>query len=302
MDEMQQKPVWQVLLLVFLSTIAGLFFGNAIGLIAGALFYSGDNYFTAIFNPTADMKVSLMVMQGFTSLLGFFLFPLFTWARLRGKGLSGLNNGPLRVVPMVIVFFLVIAFGIVDSVIIEWNQNIHLPEAFKTIEEWARNSEDNLEALTKMLTQFNSPSEFILALVVIAVVAGIAEEFLFRGILQTEFYRGTGNIHIAIWSAAILFSAIHVQFFGFVPRVLLGALFGYLYYWSGNLYVSMFAHFINNGFSVVAIYLNQLKVSDLDVESGGAAPWPLVGAAALAVVALLLYFKRYFEQTNNTLT
>jgi hypothetical protein len=114
--------------------------------------------------------------------------------------------------------------------------------------------------------------------------------------------KGTKNIHVAIWISAFFFSAIHVQFFGFVPRMLLGALFGYLYYWSGNLWVPMFAHFVNNGFAVCMIYLYQKKIVDTNLDSPEAAPWPAVIVAAGIVATALWYFKTKFQSSNPSLT
>jgi hypothetical protein len=119
-------------------------------------------------------------------------------------------------------------------------------------------------------------------------------------LIQTELYRGTKNIHVAIWISSILFSAFHVQFFGFVPRLLLGALFGYLYYWSGNIFVPMLAHIINNSLTVIVIYLNQQgMVSDEMVADDSAAPWPAVIVCAIICTALLYYFKNFFEQKKQ---
>jgi hypothetical protein len=147
------------------------------------------------------------------------------------------------------------------------------------------------------MTQFSSIGEFVLAFVVIAILPAIGEEFVFRGMVQPQLFKATRNIHIAIWTSAILFSAFHLQFFGFVPRMLLGALFGYLYYWSENLWMPMFAHFVNNGFSVIMLYLNQKGVVDVDVESTDVvAPWPAILVFALISGGLLFYFKNFFDQ------
>jgi hypothetical protein len=96
-----------------------------------------------------------------------------------------------------------------------------------------------------------------------------------------------------------MFSAFHLQFFGFVPRMLLGALFGYLYYWSGNLLMPIFAHFINNGFSVLMLYLNQLGVVDIDIDSTETAPWPAVVGFTVLGIALLYYFKFYHDKKRT---
>jgi membrane protease YdiL (CAAX protease family) len=123
---------------------------------------------------------------------------------------------------------------------------------------------------------------------------------VFRGLIQNELKRGTGNPHLAIWVAAILFSAIHMQFFGFVPRVLLGALFGYLYHWSGNLIIPMFAHFFHNGFTLIMLHLYNQGVTELDMESEEAAPWPWVMVGIVSTFALLVYFRKLYTSKPST--
>jgi zinc transporter ZupT len=108
-------------------------------------------------------------------------------------------------------------------------------------------------------------------------------------LIQHELWRSSSNIHLAIWASAGIFSAIHFQFYGFVPRVLLGALFGYLYYWSGNLLIPIFSHFINNGFIVLMVYLNQNEMTTIDIEDGEAAPFTVVLAGAVISMGLLYY-------------
>ncbi len=300
MEGFQEKPVWLVLLFTTLSAGVGMVFGTGIGALLGSLIYQGeDNFFQAIQNlPGENLNTPLLVMQGVTSLFGFLIFPFLTLRNQR-KNNNYFNRQPFFILSIPLVLGLVLSFTITDSVVIEWNQNIHFPDFLKSFENWARMKEDELAVVTKMFTQFHSVGEFVVAFLVVGVVAGICEEFLFRGIIQNEFYRGTNNIHVAIWTSAFLFSLIHVQFFGFVPRMLLGALFGYLYYWSGNLLVPMFAHFVNNGFSVLMIYLNQKGVVDMDMESTEAAPWPVVIIFTLIAVAMLYYFKKFYDQKRT---
>jgi membrane protease YdiL (CAAX protease family) len=117
--------------------------------------------------------------------------------------------------------------------------------------------------------------------------------------LQSQLQRATKNVHAAIWISAFLFSSLHMQFFGFVPRLFLGALFGYLYSWSGNLIVPVLAHFINNAFSMIMLYLHQLGKIDIDVESTKAVPWPAVISGTILTFALLVYLKILFERNRN---
>jgi uncharacterized protein len=202
-------------------------------------------------------------------------------------------------VPVAITFFVVIIFSVVNSIFIEWNAGFHFPEVFpdflKRFESWAREKEDAAEVATKFLTQFESVSELAIALLVIAVLPAIGEEIVFRGLIQNEMVKATGKIHLSIWLSAALFSAIHIQFFGFVPRLLLGALFGYLYYWSGNLTLAIIAHFVNNGVSVIAMYFYQKGAFEFDLESTESAPFNVVIISAVLTAGLLYYFYKYFE-------
>ena len=149
----------------------------------------------------------------------------------------------------------------------EMNQKMTFPDFLKNVEIWMRASEDQLAKTTAAILQMKSPTDFLINILVIGVAPAICEEFLFRGALQRTFLRVFSNAHVAIWVSAIIFSAIHLQFFGFLPRLFLGAAFGYLCYWTGSIWYGVFAHFLNNSFAVsVAWYLqkNNLPLSKAD--------------------------------------
>jgi len=109
------------------------------------------------------------------------------------------------------------------------------------------------------MLKMNTIGDLFFDLFVVAFLTAIAEEFMFRGCLQTIFLRWTKNPHAAVWITAILFSAFHMEFFGFLPRVLLGALFGYFVVYSGSIWPAVVGHFVNNGTDVVLTYLSQHK-------------------------------------------
>jgi membrane protease YdiL (CAAX protease family) len=296
--EIKKRPVWEVLSLVIIGVVIGLFIGSFAGLLIAAL-VSGDGLIVVANQKFS--KTGLLIIQGFTSTFGLLLFPFIVYTKICKIKSNTFFNGQVKPLSILSLLFIVISFSIGLSVIIEWNQNIHFPDFLKSFESWARLKEDELALLTKDLTQFDSVGYFLLALLVIGVVAGITEEYLFRGILQTQLLRWTKNHHAAIWISAILFSAFHVQFFGFVPRVMLGALFGYLYVWSGNLIVPIVAHFINNGLQVVAMYLYQQGIITMEMDSPEAAPWPAVFIGTLIFSALIYYYKKYHQSINQSL-
>ena len=176
------------------------------------------------------------------------------------------------------------------SSLVAWNADARFPAFLHDFEVWARTSEDRAQGLTTFLTRFNSTTRFLVAVVVVAIVPAIGEELVFRGVIQKNLVRWFSP-HLGVWLGAAIFSAIHLQFFGFVPRFVLGLVLGYLYLWSGNILVSMAAHFAQNAFQLLIIYLTQRGLFGwgFDPDSNEALPWTLVVPSAL-LSAGLLYF------------
>lgn len=183
---------------------------------------------------------------------------------------------------------LILAIMPLMSVVISWNAGAHFPAVLHDFEAWARVSEDRAAVLTKFLTRFNSGTRFLVGVVVVALVPAVAEELVFRGVVQRNLVRWFSP-HVGVWLAAAIFSAIHMQFFGFVPRFLLGLVLGYLYLWSGNILVSMAAHFTQNAFQLLLLYLTQRGQFGwgFDADSNEALPWWLVLPSGLLTAGLL---------------
>jgi uncharacterized protein len=308
MDELgnrTERPAWLSVIMVILVALIGfIIVGPLIGFVIAIPFIQGSllDFVEQLTSPMnyPEVKTPYFIIQGSATFFGLIVLPaLYAWGVEKIKLKDFFTNGKVTLLTFLITAGIVIFFMGFNTIVIEWNSKIHLPDALKDFEIWAREKEDLATEVTKFLTQFDSPAQFLVGLIVIAVFAGVGEELVFRGLLQPALHRLTKNIHVAIWISAILFSALHMQFFGFVPRVLLGALFGYLYYWSGNLAVPMFAHFVNNGFSVLALYMVQKGVTDLDIESTEAAPMSIVISFTLITIVLLFIFKRQF--TNQSL-
>ncbi|QJW92267.1 CPBP family intramembrane metalloprotease [Spirosoma taeanense] len=235
----------------------------------------------------------LMTLQAINHLGTFLLPALAYWYWIERRTWGQFSARPLGYVAgLSTVALIVVAFMPFDGLIIEWNQNIRLPETLAPLEQWMRDQEDKLNGLTKYLTTFKTVGQLLMAILVIAVIPAIGEEVLFRGILQRNLSYWTRNQHVGIWLAAALFSAIHLQFLGFFPRMLLGALFGYLYVWSGNLWVPILAHFVNNGFTVLMVYLYQRRVVPVDIESTESVPLTIALVSLVATTGLLYFFRK----------
>lgn len=302
----EPRPLRNLLLLTGFVLVGGslvtvlFFFGLAA--LRGTDATETQNYLQSLLSkPTISINAwyDLITLQG-ASTLGTFILPcLVYWPFVERQPLSAFNSRPLPSLQgLVLVMMLVIVFMPVDGLFIEWNQHLKLPESLSGLERWMRESEDRAAVATKTLTTFSTTGQLITALLVIALLPAIGEELLFRGVLQRNLIRLTGGIHAGIWLTAVLFSAIHVQFYGFVPRMLLGALFGYLYAWSGNLWVPMLAHFVNNGFTVLMVYLYQHKQVSVDIERTDSVPWYAATLSLVSTVLLLAYFRRQ-NQVNH---
>ncbi|MDE6379956.1 MAG: CPBP family intramembrane metalloprotease, partial [Muribaculaceae bacterium] len=177
--------------------------------------------------------------------------------------------------------------------IVYWNQEMQLPDFMSNFEEWSREMEKLAEEQTKGLLSSTSLFPTIMNILVIGVLTGIGEEFFFRGALQRGLAWCGINRHAAIWSAAFIFSAVHFQFYGFVPRMLLGALFGYLYMWSGSIWVNSFAHALNNSLVIISTWcINKgILAEEFDMVgvADGGFPYPaLISGAAVAATIYIL--------------
>lgn len=292
---------WTAFLMLLLFVFIGMFVGQFLGLLAiipiagvGLEALSNPNFLSEIFTDPA-YKRALMVMNASVAICSFIVAPLvYLYAYAKMPLSIFFNNNNIITIPLLLTIFIVVSFMTVNSIFIEWNAKMELPDFLHGFEAWAKRLEEQAQVLTQMMTRFDNKTDLLLALFVIAVVPAVGEELLFRGLIQNQLLGIAKNAHVAIWLAAIVFSAFHFQFYGFVPRMLLGALFGYLYYWSGNLLVPIFAHLINNGLTLILLYMYQHGAIEFDIESETSIPIGNIIFSLVLVVALIAYFRRYF--------
>lgn len=161
---------------------------------------------------------------------------------------------------------------------------------------FAQDLENQAGLLTEKLLVMTNIWELLFSLLVIAIIPSIGEELMFRGIFQPLFSKIFNNPHVGVWLAAILFSAIHLQFEGFLPRMILGALLGYLFLWTNNLWVAIFGHFVNNGVQLVAVYTTNMDIEQQTPELSKI--W-LPSLLSLALVAALGYYIYQFNQKQS---
>jgi len=273
-----------IILQVVALALSPLLFGVSIPEIMGLM--SGDF-------DVPNGRMALYFIQGIGSGVGFWvagyiIYRFIDQANLRWElqfaRFSWAGAGLVLVISLCGMLF--------NSFLVHLNSQLVLPEFMSEIELWMKGMEERLMELTKYLTDFQSVPELLMGLLVIGVLAGIGEEMLFRGVLQPKMHLYTGSAHGGVWLTAIIFSAIHMQFYGFLPRVFLGAVFGYLYLFSGSLVYPILGHIFNNSFTVLMIYMSNEGIIEFDMESTDAVSYPAALVGLLGLLAGIYYFKK----------
>lgn len=174
-----------------------------------------------------------------------------------------LDMAPRKVVLLLLALFTFLMSVPVMNRIVLWNQSWQLPDSMHAIQVWMEEAEQRAAHLTEVLIGGKSVMDMVLGVLIVGVLAGLSEELFFRGGLQRLFMTRPMNPHVAVWLTAILFSLFHFQFFGFVPRMLLGALFGYMAWWTRCLWIPIILHILNNSLVVMTTWLaNTGRMSD----------------------------------------
>lgn len=201
--------------------------------------------------------------------------------RRRWAGFLKLNRLPSANVLIAGIFFLLGIF--VFSQFAYWlNRQVPLPS-------WASDMESSAGRLIEGLLVMESPWELGFTVLIVAVLPAVGEELVFRGVLQQELEKASGKPIAAVWISAFIFSAFHLQFAGLLPRFLLGAGLGYLFYWTRSLWAPMAAHFLVNGLQVAGQYYRRQSLPETAIEEVN---WPAIAIAAFLVAGLSSYLYR----------
>lgn len=250
-----------------------------------------------------DANIQLLKYFQLWQSIGMFIVPALILALLFGNSIGEyllLNKSP-KLVSALFASLIVLCASPIINVLGVWNSGMELPSFMSGIENWMKQSEESAAHLTKLFVFSDSMGGLLYNIFLIALIPAIGEEFLFRGVIQRVLTDWTKNKHLGIWIAAIFFSALHLQFYGFFPRVFLGAMFGYLLVWSGNLWLPVIAHFVNNAAAVIAYHLYNNGAINVDPdELGVGSAYGMAAIFSILIVAVLFYFF-YREQQKRVL-
>ncbi|EAZ82388.1 CPBP family intramembrane glutamic endopeptidase [Algoriphagus machipongonensis] len=297
-SEIAQRKSWLLSLIVIVLVAFGVLIllqGIALALVP-ILFNIPVEQLLGLFNGDLDVpngRMAMLFVQGLGSGLGFWLAAWIITNFIEKANLHwDVQISRFQWKALAVVLIATTGGMLFNSLLIFFNSNLALPEFMSEVENWMRSMEDQMMELTKYLTDFQTIPELIAGIFVIGILAGIGEEMFFRGLLQPKMHQYFKSGHLGIWVTAIIFSSIHFQFFGFLPRVFLGAIFGYMYLYSGSLLYPILGHIFNNTFTVIMVYMAKQGMIDFDLESTDEVSYVASLLGLLVLVAGIYYLKK----------
>ncbi len=258
-------------------------------LISGAQF--GDR--NSILSMLALQGPMVFILPAVVAMALFYRRPLHVMQLDRAPSLKALA---------VVVVFYVVSLPAMNW-LIDLNASMDLPSWMDGIERYMRSAEESAAITTEQLLDIQTVGRLIISVLVIGAMAGLGEEFFFRGAMLRTMQDSRLNVHAVVWIVAAVFSAFHMQFYGFLPRMLLGAWLGYLFVWTRSLWVPVIAHTLNNSTVVVMNYLANKGVvpkdfcDNLGLPADGAFPWVAMVSLVLSI-ALAVWAARIFKKNR----
>jgi len=242
-------------------------------------------------NPGA---ISLLKFFQILQSVGLFILPALIagWLFERNTLVyNGLNKSPGGVLALLVLGIMMASLPAINW-LSSLNEMMKLPAGLSGLEQWMKDTEEQAGKITEAFLDVTTVGGFLVNLLMIAIIPAIGEELFFRGILQRLLGEWFRNIHVAVFVTAFLFGAIHMQFYGLLPRVLLGLMFGYFYVWSESLWVPILAHFINNGAAVIVSFIAAKGMIDTKYEDFGATSNVYLIIISFLATGFLLFMMR----------
>lgn len=290
------SPIGKLLLFVGLL-VSLLIFSTLLSMLVLVPFM-GTNILTDIARPdyTNPAMVDALKAMQIISMAGGLLLPALLYILLTEKSISGhlvVRRTGISLLLLAGVLLIIVGQPVIGYSY-EWNSQLKLPSSLAGLENWMRSMEDDAAHITDAFLGTVTIGGFLMNLFMIALLPAFAEEILFRGVLARLLRDWTGSMHLAVVLSALIFAGVHMQFFGFLPRFLLGMGLGYLYFWSGNIWVPIAAHFTNNLLSVVVEFLYKRGMTSMNSEQFGSFEgWGWVAGSILLTSTLLYYIYKH---------
>lgn len=280
-------------ILLIILVFSFLLFSTLLGILILVPFYGTGviNLFSAP-DYSNDSVINAMKAMQIINMAGGLLLPavIYFWLCSPDSNSKGNFHKPIYYLSVLLSGILIVFAQPLIGWANEINSYLILPEGLSAIENWMKNAETQGEMITEAFLSTTSTGGLMVNIFMIAILPAFAEEVLFRGALATLFKDWTKNVHLAIFLSSFIFAAIHMQFYGFLPRFLLGIALGYLYFWSGSLWLPIAAHFANNFLSVIVEFLFRKGIIHTNAENFGMDNVAWVTAISIVGVTGILYY------------
>ena len=302
---LKDKPVYLKFIALLLLVTVSMVITMTVGVLAAIPFFGTQvlESFTSPMDFSDPGSVGFLKYFQVVNQLGVFILPVIGYAYLESR--SVVNYLKMNRSPRTSLLFISFLMIMVSIPAVNWmitvNEKMHLPQILKPVENWMRESEDSLAALTDAFLKTNSISGLLVNLFIIGFLAAVGEELLFRGVILRIFLDWSRNAHLAVVLSSVIFSAFHMQFFGFLPRMFLGILLGYAFVTAGSLWSPVILHFIFNAISVAGAFLYERGMITDDLEQLGQTGNPLIIALSftLSLMFVMVLNRRTTESGNK---
>lgn len=253
------------------------------------LIFTGMALISLIPGNPADihiLKINQLILSVFTLLLPPIICGYFWYDKpLKSYSLHRLPELKQVILAIILIFSISPFINLLAYI----NEQMVLPEFLSGVENQFREMEDRAGELTKQMLDVSTLNGLFFNLFVMAVMPAFGEELFCRGALQNIFSEKF-NKYTAVWIVAVIFSLIHFQMYGFLPRMVLGAVLGYLLVWSGSLWLPILVHFINNATIVLASYFGrESEMLDAMENLGKAETWGY-GIASAIISGVIIWY------------
>lgn len=288
---LNERPYWIQLIVLALFMLGGMLISSALGELVILLLYHTPQMLEAS-DPVTAIRISQSLVT-----IGTFLVPALLFAYCYNRqwfDYNAANRSPKQSMVNIVLILSVTLLPVVGA-LSAFNQHIMPQEG--GVAEFMRDLEEAANHILELVTSQRSSWDLVANMLVFAVLAGVCEEFFFQGALQPLMMNWTKNPHIGILLTALIFSALHFQFYGFIPRFLLGVYLGYLFYWSRSLWLPILAHVLHNALSLMVDFTLQGRGIDTDnlqfTDVRGSLP--TAAACALISAMAIVYLWRIYR-------
>jgi len=301
---MQGKNFIQSILILLALIIAGTIVGSilAMFLLEPILGISvlGNTDVLNIYSNNPATPMALKFFQFFQVFFSFIV-PAHLFARFHSNNQSAeyLQLKSTSNIHFILGALMIFLISPLISFLNEINQNISLPAFLSSLESTFKSLEEKSKIATELFLNVNTTADIVVNFFIVAVLAAVSEELIFRGVLQRLMGTVVRNIHLNILICSVIFSAFHLQFYGFIPRLALGMLLGYSFHFSKSLWVPIMIHFLNNATAVLVDLLYKRNLISLNPNENEYFGYGGLFISIISTITLFWYWTNVYKKSNT---